>query len=38
MRDNSYNVIKLLDKGYSVEAKRFNPGRAPEKLYRAAFD
>jgi len=38
MRDNSYNVINVLQEGYSVEAKRFNPGRAPEKLYRAAFD
>ncbi|MET4390098.1 putative MPP superfamily phosphohydrolase [Bradyrhizobium sp. F1.4.3] len=38
MRDNSYNVIKLLDKGYSVEAKRFNPAKAPEILFQSNFD
>lgn len=38
MRDNSYNIIRVLPKGYSVEAKYFNPSRAPQTLYRAAFD
>jgi 3',5'-cyclic AMP phosphodiesterase CpdA len=38
MRDNSYNVIRFLEKGYSVEAKRFNPAKAPETLFQANFE
>lgn len=38
MRDNSYNIIKVQDKGYSVEARRFNPGKAPESLFQGSFD
>jgi predicted MPP superfamily phosphohydrolase len=37
MRDNSYNIIKVFDKGYSVEARRFNPGKAPESLFNGSF-
>jgi predicted phosphodiesterase len=38
MRDNSYNIIKVLEKGYSVEAKRFNRAKAPEILFQASFE
>jgi DNA repair exonuclease SbcCD nuclease subunit len=38
MRDNSYNIIRVPEKGYSVEAKRFNPAKAPEILFRASFE
>jgi predicted MPP superfamily phosphohydrolase len=38
MRDNSYNIIRVLEKGYSIEARRFNPGKAPESLFRASVD
>jgi hypothetical protein len=37
MRDNSYNIIKVLPAGYSVEAKRFNQGKAPQRLFQANF-
>jgi predicted phosphodiesterase len=38
MRDNSYNVIRFLEKGYSVEAKRFNRANAPEILFQANIE
>ena len=37
MRDNSYNVIRVLPKGYSVEARRFNQGKIPQRLFQASF-
>jgi predicted MPP superfamily phosphohydrolase len=33
MRDNSYNIIRLSEKSYSVEARRFNQGKAPQRLF-----
>jgi predicted MPP superfamily phosphohydrolase len=38
MRDNSYNIIRVLENGYSVEAKRFNRAKAPETLFQATFE
>jgi predicted MPP superfamily phosphohydrolase len=38
MRDNSYNVIRFMEKGYSVEAKRFNRAKAPETLFQASIE
>jgi DNA repair exonuclease SbcCD nuclease subunit len=38
MRDNSYNVIKFAERGYCVEARRFNQGKAPQKLFQANIE
>lgn len=34
MRDNSFNVITFSERGFELEAKRFNPTLAPQRLYR----
>ena len=38
MRDNSYNVIRFSGSGFTTEARRFNQGRAPQRLFHASFE
>jgi len=34
MRDNSYNVLRIGNSDFESEARRFNPGSAPQPLFR----
>lgn len=34
MRDNSYNIVRFLPSHTEVEARRYNPGSPPERLFR----